>query len=107
MIQAAALDLFHFDQNKEKLTPIVSLYSIPGGRLIIKMSPYQYRDPHVKDKIILWAFYLLYGIPVPGKAVLILELYGCSWSLTSFFTLFTTKTDFFNSLRPSGTYIHQ
>ena len=31
MIQAAALDLFHFDQNKENLTPIVSLYSIPGA----------------------------------------------------------------------------
>ena len=29
-----------------------------GARLNIKMSSYQYRDPHVKDKIVSWASYL-------------------------------------------------
>ena len=30
----------------------------PGGRLNTKMSSYQYRDPHVKDKPVWWPFYL-------------------------------------------------
>ena len=30
----------------------------PGGRLNIKMSSYQYRDPHVKDKTVLRPSYL-------------------------------------------------
>ena len=34
-----------------------------GGRLNIKMSSYQYRDPHVKDKTVLWPSYLQHGNP--------------------------------------------
>ena len=37
----------------------------PAGRLNIKMSSYQYRDPHVKDKNM--------GIPIPGKDGLYIE----------------------------------
>ena len=40
----------------------------PGGRLNMKMLPYQYRDPQVKDKPV----YNL-EIPTPGKTVFILR----------------------------------
>ena len=30
----------------------------PGGHLNIKMSSYQYWDPHVKDKMVSWLSYL-------------------------------------------------
>ena len=32
-------------------------HPISGGRLNIKMSSYQYRDPHVKDKMVSRPFY--------------------------------------------------
>ena len=38
-------------------------YVPPGGRLNIKMSSYQYRDPHVKDKTVLRPSYLYHGNP--------------------------------------------
>ena len=54
-----------------KLIPKLSVWSQtkavpsgPGGRLNIKMSSYQYRDPHVKDET---------GIPIPGKDGLYIE----------------------------------
>ena len=34
------------------------LCGTPGGRLKIKMSSYHYRDPCVKDKMVLWPSYL-------------------------------------------------
>ena len=33
------------------------------GRLKIKMSPYQYRDPHVKDKTVSLASYIYHENP--------------------------------------------
>ena len=30
----------------------------PGGRLNIKMTSYQHRDPHVNGKMVLWLSYL-------------------------------------------------
>ena len=33
----------------------------PGGHLNIKMSSYQYRDPHVKDEMALRPFYQWWG----------------------------------------------
>ena len=37
-----------------------------GENLNIKMSPYQYRDPHVKDKTVDCLIFRM-GIPIPGK----------------------------------------
>ena len=34
------------------------MFDKPGGRLNIKMSSYQYRDPHVKDKTVSRPSYL-------------------------------------------------
>ena len=48
----------------------------PGGYLSIKMSPYQYRDPHVKDKTVARSRDRLIfnkGIPIPGKDRLYIE----------------------------------
>ena len=39
----------------------------PGDCLNIKMSSYQYRDPHVKDKTVLWSSYLEHGNPHTWK----------------------------------------
>ena len=39
------------------------LSSLPGGGLNIKMSSYQYRDSHVKDKTVSRPSYLLHGNP--------------------------------------------
>ena len=38
-----------------------------GGRLNIKMSSYQYKDPHVKDKTVSQPSFFNMGIPIPGK----------------------------------------
>ena len=38
-----------------------------GGRLNIKMSSYQYRDPHVIDKTVLRPFYRQHGNPIHRK----------------------------------------
>ena len=47
----------------------------PGGRLNIKMPPYQYRDTHIK--------YLIFnmGIPIPGKDGLYIETGPCVLSM--------------------------
>ena len=45
----------------------------PGGRLNIKMSSYQNRDPHVKDKTVSRSYYLNMEISVPGKDGLYIE----------------------------------
>ena len=45
----------------------------PGGRLNIKMSSYQYRDPHVKEKTISRPLFLTWESPYLGKTVLILR----------------------------------
>ena len=47
--------------------------SAPGDRLNIKMSSYQYRDPHVKDKTVSRPSYLLHWNPIPGKDGLYFE----------------------------------
>ena len=39
------------------LQPVTQIKS-PGSRLNIKMSSYQYRDPHVEDKTVSWPSYL-------------------------------------------------
>ena len=38
-----------------------------GGRLNIKMSSYQYKDPHVKDKTVSRPFIFYMAIPIPEK----------------------------------------
>ena len=35
-----------------------------GSHLNIKMSSYQYKDPHVNDKMVLWPSYRLHGNPL-------------------------------------------
>ena len=46
----------------------------PGGRLNIKMSSYQNRDTHVRDKMVLWPYYLWHGNPhISGKDGLYIE----------------------------------
>ena len=48
--------------------------SFPGGRLNIKMSSYQYRDPHVKDKTVSpTVLSLTWESPYLGKTVFILR----------------------------------
>ena len=44
-----------------------------GGRLRIKMSSYQYRDPHVKDKTVSTVLSLQMESPYLGKTVFILR----------------------------------
>ena len=48
-----------------------------GGCLNTKMSSSQYRDPHVKDKMVLWPS-LMWESPYLGKTVFILR-----WALGS------------------------
>ena len=43
--------------------PTFILTEGPGGRLNIKMSSYQYGDPHVKDKTVVRPSYLKHGNP--------------------------------------------
>ena len=49
-----------------------------GVCLNIKMSSYQYRDSHYKDKMVLWSFIFIMKIPIPGKIVFILR-----WALAA------------------------
>ena len=51
------------------------------GRLNIKMSSYQYRNPHVKDKTVSRPSYLLHGNPIHGKDGLDIETGPCRVSL--------------------------
>ena len=44
-----------------------------GGRLSVKMSSYQYREPHVKDKMAPRPSYLYNANHIPGKTVFILR----------------------------------
>ena len=60
--------LFGIDMGKEK-APLM----IYKGRLNIKMSSYQYMDPHVKDKTVSLPSYYRHGNPIPGKTVFILR----------------------------------
>ena len=53
----------------------------PGGRLNIKMSSYQYRDPRVKDKVVSRRLIFDMGIPCLGKTVFILS--QCPGRLTN------------------------
>ena len=39
-------------------TPLGTSSKFPGGRPNVKMSSYQYRDPHFKDKTVSWPPYL-------------------------------------------------
>ena len=48
-------------------------WTCPRGRLNIKMSSYQYRDPHVIDKTVLRPPYFNMGILIPEKTVFILR----------------------------------
>ena len=50
----------------------------PGDHLNIKMSSYQYRDPHVKGKAVSQLFYLKHGNPIPGKDSLYIETWPMS-----------------------------
>ena len=45
----------------------------PGGLLNIKMSSYQYRDPHVKDQMVLFVLSLTWESPYLGKTVFMLS----------------------------------
>ena len=48
--------------------------TLPGGRLNIKMSSYQYRDSHVKDRTVSpTLFSLIWESPYRGKMVFILR----------------------------------
>ena len=49
------------------------LKQIPGGRLNIKMSSYQYRDSHVKDKRSCDRLIFNMGIPIPVRDGLYIE----------------------------------
>ena len=69
-IQTVCFDLIK--QNYDQLyNTIYIIYFIifaqhwesPGGRLNIRMSSYQYRDPHVKDKTVSLPSYLWHGNP--------------------------------------------
>ena len=67
-------------------TCVIVMYSIsvsyckyPGGRLNIKMSSYQYRDPHVKGKTVWRPSYLKHGNAHTWKDGLYIET--GSWSL--------------------------
>ena len=44
-----------------------------GGHLNIDMLAYQYRDPHVKDKTVLWRLIFKMGIPIPGDRALVTQ----------------------------------
>ena len=50
-----------------------NLIQPPEGLLSIKMSSYQYKDPHVKDKMVSWPSYLWHGNLIPGKDGLYIE----------------------------------
>ena len=58
--------------HKYKINPMtilsLAVASIRGSHLNIKMSSYQYKDPHVKDNLIFNM-----EIPIPGKDGLYIE----------------------------------
>ena len=60
-----------------------SMKKRPGGRLNVKMSSYQYRDPHVKDKTVSRPSYLQLTWESPFKS-LILSLQFLYWGDSSF-----------------------
>ena len=53
-----------------------------AGHLNMKISSYQYRDPHVKDKTVSRPSYFNMRIPIPGKDHLYIET--GPWSLVTF-----------------------
>ena len=57
----------------------------PGARLNVKMSSYQYRNSHYKDKTLSRpSFYLYNGNPIPEKTVFLLRRDpGDDWRLTN------------------------
>ena len=55
------------------LLPSKTSFVPPGGRLSLKVSPCQYRDPHVKEKTVSRPSYLNMGIPIPWKDGLRIE----------------------------------
>ena len=48
---------------RDQLKTKSDTFMTSGSHLNIKMSPYQYRDPHVKDKIVSRPSYLNHGNP--------------------------------------------
>ena len=67
----------------------------PWGRLNIKMLPYQYRDPHVKDKLTNRLIFNM-GITIPGKDGLYIEMVSWCYILKVNFipTKYSIYTDF-------------
>ena len=63
------VDMVVFYMFKSYIKPVVRgdpLLISPGGGLNIKMSSYQYRDPHVEDKMVSRPSYLNHGNPIHG-----------------------------------------
>ena len=48
----------HVGSDPHVLNEMPNLADAPGGCPNIKMSSYQYRDPHNKDKTVSWPSYL-------------------------------------------------
>ena len=53
--------------HQKRCSDLTMMERVQGGRLNIRTSSYQYRDPHVKDKTVSRPSYLLHGNPHTQK----------------------------------------